>query len=177
MPLRPITATPPDINIRATFATMQLISVSREISVILGAPWRLSARVQLMQGDIGAIDSPAGYTRIELLDASDRIIARFGVNETHRSFRWNILGNNKLIQNMGSNESLWDLVRRHRSLMIEATAAGEIVFSYAALPKFVCAPFDDAATWAVPTKLRISLYFSPGGAFSRAINFSELRID
>jgi hypothetical protein len=174
--LRPGHTALPDLVVKAAYPSgTNTVSVTRTLPSV-GAQWRLSGILQWRNADIGSAASPFGYTRIEILDAADKIIARLNTNETPPS-TFRIYGNGSSWEDFVTAEPLREFMQLPKRMSIARNAAGDIVFNYDTLDEFVVAPLDGTANAAVPAKLRVQMFFSAGGTGARSLNFRELRID
>lgn len=176
---RPSATPRPDLHMFGASPEVRTASFTRALPTV-GTVWRLGAEMYWTLGDIGTVSSPGAYTRIEAIDAGDRIIARLNVNETVGSSpgRFQVYANGTLWKAFTTRAELQNLMWEYRRMSIRSRADGQIVFNYDTLDEIVVAPLNPSATWGTPAKVRVTLYWGgPGFTGGRTINFRTLRID
>lgn len=169
----------PDLQAQHLVATDEGYIV-RALPSGLGAQWTLSALVRLNRGDTGtSVATPWGYCYTEVLDASDRVIARWKAHDHPPSSLWGIYGNGQAIATFASLALLDAAINTtHVRLTIRTDASGNVLFKFGDYDEITTTPLNPSADWSAPAKFRV-IFDIPtvGGGYSRRINFKELRID
>ena len=164
----------PDLTARFNFVGNA--HVEKLLPAGIGAEWEFSALLQSTQGDTGAnLSALMGFAHLELLDATNRVIARWHAHDYTPSSLWGVYCNRTLIQAFGSTKAVTDVIKRPQQLTIRRTKAGAIFFRYGFYPEISAPLLDAAADGAAPSKIRLSFHRGVGGGYFRQITLREAR--
>jgi hypothetical protein len=136
-----------------------------------------SALIQSTKGDTGAnLNTLMGFAHLELLDLSERVIARWHAHEYGPTKLWGVYGNRTAIKSFEDTISVTDVIKQPQPLTIRREATGRILFRYANYDEISTEPLDILADSARPARIRLSFHRGLGGGYFRQISLLKARI-